>query len=142
MADPLSIAALVVSIVSFGSTVCKSVLDFYHSAKGSRQDVRDLCNSIERLQGTLNGLETVARRFSHHEVAAMVFQNLESCRLGLQLLAYKMEKCRKAMATPTLRSLPAMLQYPFKESTITRLREIVSQELVGHLNLAINILEM
>lgn len=142
MTDPLSVTASVVGITSFGITLCRTVLNFYFSVKDSRRDVRDLCESIERLQRTLNEVERIIRRSNHHRVAATVFDNIQSCKVGLDRLAHKMEKSRKAMADSTVLRLPAQLQYPFRESTITRLREIVSPELIGHLSLSLSVLKL
>ena len=142
MTDPLSVTASVVGITSFGISLCKNVLNFYLSVKDSRRDVRDLCELVERLQRTLNDVERIVQRSSHHHVAPTVSENLEACRVGLDRLAHKMEKSRKAMADSTVRRLPAQLQYPFRESTIAKLREIVSLELMGHLSLSLNVLKL
>ncbi|KAG8526680.1 uncharacterized protein KY384_008109 [Bacidia gigantensis] len=141
MADPLSVTASAVSITSFGISLCKTVLDFYQSVKGSRRDVRELCEMIERLQRTLTEVEKVIQGSSHRDIAATAFENLEACKAGLDRLAHKMEKSRKVMTNSVAR-FPAALQYPFRESTIIRLREIVSHELLSHLNLSINILKL
>ena len=53
-----------------------------------------------------------------------------------------MEKIRKAIKNPGIRSLPSTLQYPFKEKTIMKLKEIISQDLIGHLQVSLSVLQL
>ena len=122
MTDPLSGTASVVTVLSFGLQVCKSLLDYYQSARQSRNDVAALCVSIENLRKILKDVEKILQQSHQLDSVTRVSESVQACRNGLNMLAKKVEKVHKKMSNPGMQSLRATLQYPFKESTIAKLK--------------------
>lgn len=74
--------------------------------------------------------------------AAAMFECVDACEAGLNRLMGKLNKIRQGMATTGLRSIPSTLLYPFRESTIAKLKEIVTHDLMSNLAIAINVLNL
>ena len=86
MADPLSISASCVSVLSFGLTVCQSLLEYYQTARRSRKDVQILCESTEALRKILEVLQKTIDRHGVKDNAAAVFECVDACEAGLNRL--------------------------------------------------------
>ena len=142
MADPLSITASCVGILSFGLTASKSVLQFYHSARGSRKDVHSLCETAETLCKILELLRKTIERHGIEDNATAVFESLDACKAGIDRLMAKVNKIRQGVSSKGIRSIPSTLQYPFRESTIAKLKEIVTHDLMGNLSIAMSVLHL
>ena len=139
-------AAGVVGLISFGITACEGLLKYYDSWKGALDDVRRTYHSIEELSKTLRLLK-IALEYKdfNGEIADRVRDSIESTRESLASLENKLEKVRivpsqndwkdkaKAQFRRTL--------YPFKESTLAKLREL-SSEARDNLSLVLNLLQI
>ena len=142
MADPLSITASCVGILSFGLSVTHSVLEFYQTVRSSRRDVQSLCESVEAIHRILDTVRKTIERHGVQDNAAAVFDHIKACRAGLDRLTKKLDKIRQGMSQKGLRSVASTLQYPFRESTIAKLKEIVTMDLMNNLSMAITVLNL
>ena len=148
MADPLSVTGGAVGIVSLGLTVCQGLLQYYASWKDCENDVAAMCGPLDGLARTLQLLETSIRDNDFKpEIVARLEESIKSCRDGVGCLQKKLNKV-KAVKLPAgsgswekLQSHYRRALYPFKESTLAKLRETVS-ELRDNLILAVGTLQM
>ena len=142
MTDPLSITASCVGILSFGLSVTHSVLEFYQSVRSSRKDVQSLCESVEAIHRILDVLRKTIERHGIQDNAAAVFDNIEASKVGLDRLTKKLDKIRQGMSQKGLPSVSSALYYPFRESTVAKLKEIVTMDLMNNLSMAMSILNL
>jgi hypothetical protein len=143
MGDPLSVTAGLVGMLSFGIQACQLLTDFYNSARGSREDVQALCKSTEALSRILTVLQNVIAQPGMETTATTtVREHIEACRVGLTRLDTKLKKIQNVSADRGMRSLYLAMQYPFKEKTITKFKTIITQDLMGHLSLALGTLNL
>lgn len=143
MADPLSVTAGVVGILGFGIQACQLLTDFYSSARGSREDVRALCESTEALSRMLTVLQNVIGQPGVDTAATAAVRNhIMACRTGLARLDKKLRKIQNVRGDGGMRALYLAMQYPLKEKTILKLRTIVAKELMGQLSLALGTLNL
>lgn len=143
MADPLSATASVVGILAFGLSSCKQILDFYESARGSRDDARALCESTEALAKILTLLQNlIDQPGGDSEATTAVREHIAACSAGLNCLKKKLDKIQNVGPDRGMRALYLAMQYPFREKTIMKLQNIVTQELMGHLSLALSALNL
>lgn len=148
MSDPLSASGSAVGIISLGVTVCQGLLQYYASWKDYENDVATAFHSLEGLAKTLQQLEMSSRgRNFEPEILANLEDRIKSCESGIHCLRKKLDKV-KAVELPVgstswekIRSYGRRAQYPFRESTLAKLREIVS-ELRDNLDLAVGALQM
>ena len=143
MTDPLSVTTATVGILSFGLGVCKGILDFYNTARNSRTDVKILCESTEALSSTLSSVKNVIGKPGvDSQGTASVRESVSACEAGLHRLNKKLSKVQRVATERGMRSLPLVMQYPFRESTITKIKEMVTLDLMGHLRLAVGALNL
>ena len=142
----MDVAGSAVSIVSLGIQVCQGLLDYYDSWRGYKTDVNtaheciaDLCQTFTLLQESLGFASLDQAR------AARVKACLDSCVGGLEKLQNKLEKLRAHSVPSGFRQKAwaeaQRLYYPFKESTLAKLRELVG-DLRERLSLALQILHL
>ena len=136
----------VAGLLSLGITVSQSLLDYYQSWKDAEQNVAKTYVSIEELSRTFR-LLFVATEYKefNSEVVDQVRESIRSAEGSIHSLKTKLDKVRvfavqdgwrdkaKAQFRRTL--------YPFKESTLAKLREL-SSETRDNLNLALNLLQI
>jgi ankyrin repeat domain-containing protein 50 len=144
MTEPLSVTGSAVGIVSFGLTVCQGLLQYYASWKDCENDVATTCGSLEGLIRALQLLETSIKGHGFKpEIVATIEESIKSCEGAVSCLQRKLDKI-KATKLPgsweRVRSQGRRMMYPFKESTLAKLREVVS-ELRDNLSLAVGTLQ-
>jgi ankyrin repeat domain-containing protein 50 len=142
----MEVASSAVGIASLGIQVCQGLLSYYNSWKANKADIVTACQSIDDLKETFELLETTLDREDLDAARAKrVEECLGSCVGGLNDLEKKLQKVHTHPAPNTLRerlhSDFQRLSYPFKESTLVKIREIVS-ELRHHLSLALQVLQL
>lgn len=145
--DGFSVASSAVGIVSLGLTVCKELLKFYESWKEAEDDVKRMYDSVERLTKTFLYLKrSIQQSQFSKDVVARVEESIQMCEGGLVALKKKLSKINRALQTnrgwsQKLRSQFQRALYPFKESTVVKLKEICS-DLQAVLALALETLQM
>ena len=133
-------------LLSLGIAVCQSLLDYYHSWKEAEDNVAKTCTSIEELSKTLKLLAVaIDSKEFNGDIVDRIQNSIESSTQNLRNLERKLNKVRvvalqngwkdraKAQFRRTL--------YPFKESTLAKLREL-SSEARDNLSLALNVLQI
>ncbi|KAF1993541.1 hypothetical protein P154DRAFT_625367 [Amniculicola lignicola CBS 123094] len=127
-----------VGVVSLGLQVCEGLLKYYRAWEGYQGDIEETNKVIVNLEKTFTVLAGTLQKQSQTTLTANVEDCLTACRDGVTRLEKKLKRVHKE--TPSgfkqkaqaigLRSI-----YPFRKSTLEKLKEIV-QELMQHLDLA------
>ncbi|KAI9773654.1 MAG: hypothetical protein M1840_006928 [Geoglossum simile] len=142
MTDPLSVTG---SVISLGLIACRGLLQYYTSWKGYKDDVATICDSLEGLTRTLQLLETSIRANGlRPEIVASIRESIKLCEGGVGYLQRKLDKIKDTKQPGSwekARSHGKRMAYPFKESTLAKLREVVS-ELRDDLGLAVGSLQV
>ena len=133
-------------LLSVAITVCQSLLEYYHSWKDAEDNVAKTYVSIEELTKILKLLATaIESKEFNGEIVSQIQDSIQSAAESLRSLEKKLDKVRiirlqkdwkdkaKAQFRRTL--------YPFKESTLVKLRELAS-EARNNLSLALNLLQI
>ncbi|KAI9879865.1 MAG: hypothetical protein M1830_006717 [Pleopsidium flavum] len=145
MSDPISVAGTAVGVISLGLTVCQGLLQYYSSWKEAQKDVAAMFSSLEGLTRTLQMIElTIQDRKFDRKIVERVTESIASCDTGVKSLDKKLTKVKALKVDGLEARLRAQVRralYPFKESTLMKLRETIS-DLRDNLSLAINILQI
>ncbi|KAL9116699.1 MAG: hypothetical protein Q9187_006776 [Circinaria calcarea] len=145
MADPFSIATGAFGTVSLGITVCSGLLSYYSSWKDSEKDIATMYMSLEGLTKTFKVLRrTVEGRSFTGEVVEQITESIVSCEAGIQSLEKRLAKLHDSKSTGIegkIRTQARRVLYPFRESTLIKLREIVA-DLRENLGLALDTLHI
>ena len=143
----LDVAAGAIGIVSFGIQVCQGLLEYYNSWKeyhertsATRTSMSDLVKTLEVIQRVMNGTPLAP------DVFLRVKQSLHTCQEGIGQLDKKLRKivsesAGKAGLRDKAREQLHRAAYPFKESTLVKLKEVV-EDLKGNLHLTLEVLQM
>ena len=142
----MAVASSAVGIASLGIQVCQGLLTYYDDWRGYHTDVssaydsiNDLCRTLALLKGSLNSDEL------DEEKKDRVKRCLYSCEESLGKLSQKSQKLRKHEQPEGLRqkawSEVQRAWYPFRASTLAKLREIVV-DVRERLKLAVQVLQL
>ncbi|KAF2686927.1 hypothetical protein K458DRAFT_429847 [Lentithecium fluviatile CBS 122367] len=134
MSSGFEAAAGVAGFVSLGLTVCQGLINYYSAWSSYREDMQDLVNDLnhfKQLQKHFDSLLTTG--MCQPELSEDLRKQGDLFKAEIDRLDKKLEKI-KAIDTPTTPLKRLMWQgrrlaYPFKESTIAKLREIVEEAL-------------
>jgi len=138
------VAGSAVGVISLGIQVCQGLLQYYGAWKDVREDVASMCSSVENLAGTLTVLEQTVKDKSLSGDTKNVQSSIAACETGIQELQRKLIKVQKVQGSDTISKLHDQgrrLLYPFRESTLIKLKEIVS-DIRANLNLAVDTLHL
>ncbi|KAM0804469.1 hypothetical protein BDR22DRAFT_960096 [Usnea florida] len=128
MADPFSVAASAVSVVSLGIQVCQGLLSYYSDYKSYDDDISSLCRKIEDLRSTLEICADILQKpgLTASKASANVAKNMDACKDGLDSLQKSLDSCQK---TPRPQGLKGNIHnyghrtlYPFKKSNVLQLQ--------------------
>ncbi|MCJ1307811.1 hypothetical protein MMC25_001459 [Agyrium rufum] len=148
MPDPLSVAAGVAGLISFGIQVTMSLMKFYTTCKSQDADVTRTTENLKNILGTfeflLSGLQS--RTFRPDEDALM--KSIESyttkCDESIQELQEeyaKFSEISSAGGIAAIRAGGRRATYPFRKSTLQKLEEDLS-EIRHNLMLALDVLQL
>jgi ankyrin repeat domain-containing protein 50 len=128
MAD-FGVAGSAVGVISLGITVCQGLVQYYGTWKDGRQDISRMCNLVNSLADILNALkQTLERVTLVGDVANVVQSSTKACFdsvLELQQELAKVQEIKGPGIRSELHEQGRRLLYPFRESTLLKLKEIV-----------------
>ena len=142
----MDVASSAVGIASLGIQVCQGLLSYYNSWKAYKSDIATACQCVDDLRQTFELLEGTLHQQELDSARAKRAQEcLGSCTEALSDLEKTLQKIH-SYPSPSgfqekLHSGFQRLSYPFRESPLVKIREIVS-ELREHLSLAIQVLQL
>jgi len=150
--DPLSalsVASAASGFISLGIQTCEGILKYYSSFKNARADVKRMYSSMERLRATLEQVSRVLTSATTPIIAEIgdeVQRNVQGLELGLITLEKELDRIRITREAGsgvwgTVEAAARRSLYPFRESTLTKLREIVEESLT-QLFFILNILQL
>jgi hypothetical protein len=144
--ETLGVASSVAGFVSLGITVCQGLLDYYGSWIDAECDVRRMYDSIEALTKIFILLKlSIANKKFDRNLVARVQESIATCEPEIGSLNKELSKIKITASKDEWREI-AKAQfrrtlYPFKKSTLRKLKEI-SNDLLDNLSLALNALQM
>ena len=153
MTDPFSAASGAIGVISLGITVCQGLIDYYNAWNGQDEEIKQTLESIAALSKTLVLLRNALGNRQLDRVSkTQLEENIKLCEAGIRALKKKLTKIQyddtslsgstKTSKVPgSVRRFYDRAKYPFKQSTIVKLREIVS-ETRANLQLAAAVLHL
>ena len=131
MAEAFGVAGSAVGVISLGIQVCEGLLTYYESWKGCHQDIENTSKSIASLTETLELVSRVVRnrKGQGEPVEQQISSIVVRCLTGIEALSKELEGFEKYPESADIRSKikshMRRLYYPFKESTLAKLRDSV-----------------
>lgn len=121
----------ILGVISLGITVAQGLINYYNSWKDAPSDVATTIKSLDNLVKILAHIKASRELRGKSSSTAQLDESIKQCESGIQKLQQKLQKVeqvsnastsaiKQKMKTHYLRAL-----YPFKESTLAKLREIV-----------------
>lgn len=133
MADPFSVAASAISVVSLGIQVCQGLLSYYSDYKSYDDTVGSLCTKIEGLQSTLEICEGALQKPGKpiSNASANVTKSIGACKDNLSSLQTTLDSCKNISKPQGFRAsihdYGQQTLYPFRKSNILRLQSKVAE---------------
>lgn len=141
----LEVAGSAVGIVSLGIQVCQGLIQYYGSWKDAPEDVTQMCQSVRNLEETLKLLEdTITDNRVSTQAKTGVQNNIDACTVSINKLQSKLMKVQELKGSgiwPKVHGQGRRLLYPFRESTLLKLRGIIA-EIRENINLAVEVLNL
>ncbi|KAI2473112.1 hypothetical protein F4781DRAFT_381920 [Annulohypoxylon bovei var. microspora] len=147
MPDPLSVAGTAVGVASLGIQVCQSLISYWRSIEGRKQEITDGLREVQTLLSVFHSLNEILpqidqrRSNDSHAIreclkdSEKVYQELE--QLLIELRGSSTSSKIKGKMKDTGRSVV----YPFRREKLTSLRQTL-QGLLNNLHLAVSITSM
>ena len=131
MGDAFGAAGSAVGVISLGIQACQGLLAYYDSWKGCHQDIENTSKSIASLTETLELVSRVVETKTgqgdptKQQISSLVVR----CLTGIEALSEELKRFEKYPQSADIRSKikshMRRLYYPFKESTLAKLRDSV-----------------
>lgn len=126
----MEVVSTFVGVASFGLQVCGSLLVYYQSWKSCNESIKDLCQSIENVEDILQLLQdSVGRRQQDLASSQGVEDSMERLAVNFGKLNTKLEKIKEGKGSAGFwkkaKAQLTRVSYPFKESTIMKLRDLI-----------------
>lgn len=128
MAEAFGVAGSAVGVISLGIQVCQGLLAYYDSWKGCHQDIETTSKSIASLSEILERVSRVAGNQSNEGEAVdkQVNKIAIQCLANIEALSMELRKFERypesSDVRAKIRSHLRRLYYPFKESTLAKIR--------------------
>ena len=144
--EALGTASAVAGILSLGIEVCQGLLKYYNSYRGAATDVARMYDSVESLNTTISILKRTLNRGSiAPDVEKDVVKSIKLCESGFKKLENKLKKVKILVSgdgwQEKAKNQLKRAAYPFRESTLVKLREIVNEQR-DQLGLAMSVLQL
>jgi hypothetical protein len=142
----MEIAGMFVGVASLGLQICGGFLLYYQSWKESNESVADLYQSIKTVENTLQLLHDSAngRQLDSASIQG-VRDSMQRLEVNFGKLDKKLQKIKDGKGAGGFREQAkaqlTRVSYPFKESTILKLRDIIHDQKCDLL-LALHVLQM
>ena len=132
MGDPLSVAASVVGVVSFGIQACHGLLSYYNDCKSFDDTVVSLCQKVTGLHTTLEICKkvlesrkgTVSRAYTH------VLERINVSRDSVDVLERALDACQKHPkphgSRANFHNFGKQVLFPFRKPHLQKLVSAVS----------------
>lgn len=149
MPEPLSVAAPVIGIISFGITVTQGLVKFYTAVRDQKSNTAKTAGKLNRLLDLLETLRTqlAGRKFDSDEQDLLnnIEISIQACDefiRELDTVNKKFEDCSIDNISTAARAAKSTrrLVYPFRQSTLQKIEEDI-EETVSHLSLSLQLLE-
>lgn len=142
----MEVAGTAVGVVSLGITCCQGLVKYYDAWRGQNETVATTCDSITDLSSTLLLLrDTTIKAGLNPNIVKQVEKSFLSCENGINALNKKLNKINRNRPSVSIaekiRAEGRKALYPFKESTLLKLRETV-QDIRDNLALALEVLQL
>ncbi|KAK2734051.1 hypothetical protein FQN55_002919 [Onygenales sp. PD_40] len=131
MADPISIVGTAVGVVALGLAVSNSLVSYYDAWTHCEYEVESILHPLRTLVENFRLVEKSLKSGDFDpELTAIAEKSIESCNAGILALRRKLEKIQLEKVPCGIkertRSAVIKSQYGFKQKTILKLSEIVS----------------
>jgi ankyrin repeat domain-containing protein 50 len=146
----LAAVAGIVGILGFGVQVCQGLWDYYQAYKDQDEAVAKMLASVAQLQRTCGILSSTVASLEGKpypkESIESLKKSVQNCEDSFKHLEKKLNKV-KSHQKPSVTGVKKWVakmgkpSYPFKESTLVKLREITNES-VGSLDLAVDTLSL
>ena len=153
MSDPLSIASGIAGLISLGLQTCQGIVTYYQAWSDYDEDVATTATAVKQLNGILQTLRDTIKTDAASGPAAInaVLSSIQQCEDGIKRLQKLLTKIEtkhpqtqlttKQEVVKRLTDYRKRLLYPFRQGTLGKLRDIVS-ELRGNLDPALHNLQV
>ena len=141
----LGVAGSAVGIISLGIQVCQGLIQYYGSWKDAPKDVAQMCKSLHNLEELLKVLKvTIKDKGVATQAETGVQNSIDACAISIDELQgelIRVQEVKGSSISSKVHGQGRRLLYPFRESTLLKLREIVV-ETRGNLSLAVDVLHL
>ena len=141
----LDVAGSAVGIISLGIQVCQGLIQYYGSWKDAPKDVAQMCKSIQNLEELLKVLKVAFKDKGVATQAETGVQNsIDACTASIDELQGELVRVQGVKGSSIWSKVHGQgrrLLYPFRESTLLKLRKIVA-EVRENLSLAVDVLHL
>ena len=121
------------AVLSIGIEACRGLVKYYDSWKYCFDDVRTTLTSVSSLSAVLDQLHNTLKDYEPRAIfdITLVIECISSCQTAIDKLRNKVAKFEEPFNYSTRQEIlitaTRRLYYPFKESTLARLRETIQE---------------
>ena len=144
MADPISLTANAVGVISLGITVCQSLINYCQAYAGQYGDVRVALQDLQDLEKSLTLLRDSLRH--RPDLFNLVLPYIDRLKVRIDDLQPILSQLGKSVSEQSsfkdkVKSATQRTLYPFKKGMIRELRDAVRQA-QDNLTLALGVIQV
>lgn len=130
----LEVGGSVAGLVSLGLEVCKGLVNYFNSWKDYHSDVAEICASTNTLLHVLTLLKNCEAKQQFNAISedGVIDNVLQACERTIDKLNKILKKCNNKDSRGGYRldvkGQWSRVKYPFKESTILKLRDLLQEQ--------------
>lgn len=141
----LGVAGSAVGVISLGIQVCQGLIQYYGSWKDASKNVSQTCKAVRSLEEILEVLNVTIKEKGVATQAETTIQNsINACTDSIEELRAELcnvQEVKGSSVWSKVHGQGRRLLYPFRESTLVKLKEIVA-EIRENLSLAVDVLHL